>query len=1122
MPAISLRSVLLSACLALVFAPISACGASNLVADPSFEITKDRDQFGRVFAKWDGWKYEGDCEFGVGEVAHTGKTSGLLICHSAGKIRLAQTTDLPPGRYLISAYIRGLDIQPGLYNGTTEFMFNEKYTQLQKAGTFGWTRLAYVADLTQPTKTGPSFGLWGSGFLWIDDVSMERVDSSVKLTEMPVLGKEEAPIAPPSPLTPGAVRCPRCQYRNMPEWKKCYACGAALLERTAVSSGPPEKLITSFENGNPFSAGTVVSAHATEGSHSLRIDNSQVAMLSPQNWAGYDYLKIDTYADTKEPIPIAIEIQDTGTKDYWTRVNYNAIVPPGKGTLLLPLKQLYVGEKGHPGRNLILGGITRLVLTAQAAKPAPLFIDRLRLERDLTGPKAIFEGLQAFDFGTADSPVLDGYTAITPGTIYSAGRGYGLKNAKIWRAFNVLQPDPLYQDYICIESGGLAVDVPNGVYRVIVNVDAAAGFWGENQVYRERSIFAQGKKVISETQDFSKFNKKYYAFWDKDDLPSDNTFDKYDKVHFSEKTFDAKVTDGQLFVEFKGENWANSVSSLVAFPVEKVAEGTRFLDYTRERRRFYFDNQFKRVVHTPTGDPLQPTAEDTRRGLVFFQRDLMKDIFYNDTPFRSEIGKPLSGDAFPGQEMPLIASVVPLKDLGHVQASVSDLAGSQGSIPASAISIGYASYRLSRITGDGAVYTISPRYIMPKADLDLPQGVTRPFWFTVHTPPDARPGVYTGNITLTPSGGEPVSIPVRFTIRKGSLDPMNIPAGPFGGGIGSPWDNNDPAAARFSAELSAKSVRLLRAHGFTMFSGIPTVGYDGFYRGKPDLNFRIADRQMQEAKSLGFLAVDSYGAGISGLDSYFQDTAKMTAAGFTDYSQFIRTIYSAVQQHASEKGWIPVYWNLGDEPGGDDVKRSTDNAAAYRSAFPKGPPFFTIPTSLISDPNFVLAKTLTVPALGIFDEAGVKRLRAQGNDWAYYNQGDRWTYGTYLYKAVTQFGLKFRIAWHYNIVMGDPYYALDSREDDFAWANSTPDGQLVPSIEFIRISAGLDDYRELLTAARLAKAKAGTPAAKTAENLIAARLAAFKLDSKDHDALFGVGDWVKFRQQLSDAIEALQ
>jgi len=35
---------------------------------------------------------------------------------------------------------------------------------------------------------------------------------------------------------------------------------------------------------------------------------------------------------------------------------------------------------------------------------------------------------------------MDGFTAITPATLYSKGRGYGLKNARVWRSFDVLQP----------------------------------------------------------------------------------------------------------------------------------------------------------------------------------------------------------------------------------------------------------------------------------------------------------------------------------------------------------------------------------------------------------------------------------------------------------------------------------------------------------------------------------------------------------------------------------------------------------------------------------------------------------------------------------------------------------
>ena len=1107
-----------------IFGPIERVRADNLVADPSFEMVKNRDQFGRVFARWEGWKFEGDCSFEVGEVPHTGRTSALLVCPSPGKIRIAQTQDLEPGRYRITAYIRGLDIGTGAYNLDTEFMFDDKYFPLKKNGVFGWTRLTYVADLSARRKTGPSFGLWAPGYLWIDDVSMERVGGEVKLTGVPVLGGEEAPIAPPGPLGAGAVHCPRCRYRNMPEWKKCYACGSPLTERAERPSGPAVKLITSFERDNPFEGGVVVAAHATDGAKALRIDRGYGAMLAPQNWAGYDYLKADTYVEGTRPLPVTVEIRDTGTEDYWTRVNYNTVAPPGASTLILPLRQLYVGEKGRPGRYLNLSGITRLVFGVGDA--GPLFLDNLRLERDTAAQGAFFDGLYAFDFGTGASPLMDGFTPIAPATLYSPGRGYGLKNAQVWRAFDALQPDPLYQDFICIESGGLAVDVPNGKYRVFVNMDSPSTYWGDYQVYRERSILAQGKTVFSERMDFKAFQKKYFRFWDTEDLPSDNTFDKYQRAYFSEKVFDVDVKNGQLYVEFQGENFACSVSAVIVFPVGRAAEGARFLEYVKQKRRFYFDNAFKRVLHSPAGDPPQLAAADTGRGYMVFQRDFMKDVYYNDTPYRGETGQPLAAGGFASQTVPVTMSVLPLKDLGQGTLSVSALAGPQGSIPASAIDVGYVSYRLTRVTMDGAVYTITPRLIVPKNTVALPKGVARRFWLTVHVPEGAAPGVYTGQVSFTPQQGAALSVPLRFTVRKGILDAVDIPVGPWGGRIGTPWFQDDPATTSFGAEMTEKSLLMLRAHGFTMFTGVPYVTYQGFKDGKPVLDFSAADRQMADARSYGFRAVDSYGAGVMGIDAYHRDLGKMKEAGFTDYSAFVKAIYSAIDRHAQEKEWLPVYWNLGDEPAGDDLKASIENAKAYREAFPKGPPFFTAATSLstqdANDPHFELARTLNVATLNGHDETSLKRLASAGGAWAYYNGGSRWSFGIYLYKAVKEFGLKFRLAWHWNLVAGDPYYALDCREDDYAWANATPDRQLVPSVEFMRIAAGLDDYRYLLTLARLAKAKEGTPAAKQAEALIRNRMAAFHLGQLDHDPLFGVDDWAAYRRQLADAIESLR
>ena len=512
--ALAALRILLLAWIVILWAPLATENTAsdttvNLAANPSFEILKERDAAGGVFADWDSSKPEGGCSLAVGLVAHSGRTSALLDCALAGEIRLGQQRELAPGRYSIGVYLRGLDIANGDAERAIYLTFNGRSIDLEKTGTFGWTRFTYVADLTERTRTGPSFALSAPGLLWIDDVSIARVGNDVQLTAAAEWGDQEAPIAPPGPLGRGELRCPKCRYRNMPAWKRCYACGTLLADQLAETTGPAERLITSFEESNPFTGGVVVEEHATDGRKALRIDKHYVAMQQPQDWSAYDLFKMDLYTDALEPLPVRLEFWDRDTTGYWTRVNYNAVAPPGQSTLIIPLRGLAVGERNRPGRNLMLDAITRVVVARAAPAAAPLFIDRLRLERDLTAQQAQFDGLVAFALG--NGPAMDGFTAITPATLYNAGRGYGLKDAHIWRAVDSLDQDPLYRRSLAIESGGLAVDLPNGKYRVFVNIDSPAGFWGEYQIYRDRSIRAQGKVVVSEHQDFAPFRKKIFS-----------------------------------------------------------------------------------------------------------------------------------------------------------------------------------------------------------------------------------------------------------------------------------------------------------------------------------------------------------------------------------------------------------------------------------------------------------------------------------------------------------------------------------------------------------------------------------------------------------------------------------
>jgi hypothetical protein len=357
-------------------------------------------------------------------------------------------------------------------------------------------------------------------------------------------------------------------------------------------------------------------------------------------------------------------------------------------------------------------------------------------------------------------------------------------------------------------------------------------------------------------------------------------------------------------------------------------------------------------------------------------------------------------------------------------------------------------------------------------------------------------------------------------VRKGTLDPVDIPAGPWGHTINLPW--YDDEVGKWNDAMADKSLRKLREYGFTSCSGLPVITLRGFKDGNPVLDFSTGDMQMKRLKDHGFtMPVVTYCPFI-GLNTYYQDEAKMKAAGLTDYSDFIQTVFGTVQKHAGRAGWLPVYWNIGDEPIGDNLRRSIENAGAYRKAFPQGPPLFTAASSFrgsdASDAHFRLSKALHVANWNLHDEASVNLLHDAGGQWAFYNGGNRWTYGVYMYKAAKQFDMKFRLSWHWNVVAGDPYYALDCREDDYAWCNSSPQGKLIPSVKFERLREGLDDYRYMLTLQRLAEANNDS----TALALIQDRLAAFRLGQRDHDALFPKSEWQEYRLNLAETIERLR
>lgn len=145
--------------------------------------------------------------------------------------------------------------------------------------------------------------------------------------------------------------------------------------------------------------------------------------------------------------------------------------------------------------------------------------------------------------------------------------------------------------------------------------------------------------------------------------------------------------------------------------------------------------------------------------------------------------------------------------------------------------------------GDGQQTENAPRWIVPRGSALVPQGTTRTFWLTIKTPPDARAGEYRGNVRIAAEGGGEISLPLRLTVRNGSLDPVDLPAGPFSHTIDLPWYDDETAA--HNREMASRSLAKLREYGFTTASGLPAVRYLGFRSGKPQFDFSRADAPME-------------------------------------------------------------------------------------------------------------------------------------------------------------------------------------------------------------------------------------------------------------------------------------
>ena len=129
-------------------------------------------------------------------------------------------------------------------------------------------------------------------------------------------------------------------------------------------------------------------------------------------------------------------------------------------------------------------------------------------------------------------------------------------------------------------------------------------------------------------------------------------------------------------------------------------------------------------------------------------------------------------------------------DLKGVQVEPGPLTGPGGELPVVWHRVGYVETTKPSYATEYVGWWADP--LLPAGPFDVKADERQPLWFTVNVPPDAKPGTYTGEVTIRHEGRS-VAVPVELRVRSFRLPRPGTLATAFGmylGALGKWWHDN--------------------------------------------------------------------------------------------------------------------------------------------------------------------------------------------------------------------------------------------------------------------------------------------------------------------------------------------
>jgi hypothetical protein len=707
-------------------------------------------------------------------------------------------------------------------------------------------------------------------------------------------------------------------------------------------------------------------------------------------------------------------------------------------------------------------------------------------------PDAIYR----FDFGDADQAVFPGFIAISPQSRFDPALGYGLAGEGMPQPVARDKPDSLARDLLTSlpgQSFDFVMDLPEGDYRVWLLIgDSGTG----DVVYRKYvdwDIAINGRLVVERRLDARTwFGNEYFRhaadWWE----PGVDAYDRFITPRFLQPVVDFSVNAATpAHFTFRGL----PLCAMVVAPSKNPDALSSAVDTINAARHRALRLKFE---PPEVQKPCILTDRDRERGYVLFVRDTGQPVLPGSAPMQDELADRLSIAVAPTQLQTFTLAAYPLKDLGDVTVTVSDLHGpDQAVVPASCIGVAVGRYLES--SSDGSRYTIIPGSIEPRNPMTMRGDMTVRWWFTLDTPSDARPGKYQGAITFTPAHAAPATLPLCVEVLPINLLPTPLTAGLFhfdyAYGYALNWSQtwgDDPWLRQQWLTYETQNINLLKRYGLNSLS---LSGEDlrhtariveGRVQFKPDGAFV---RWMDLYASLGMKAMPFYG--ITGIGHPYLESGnygQQVEFGSADWEKHYLAILQWIKDQERARHWPPVLIYTSDEAS----NHGAQGAAAARlilDAAMKVPGARTIAS--VNGP----AEAVLLPGLAIvmpnhaypITAQTLEDIRRHGNELWVYNLGtSRMIWGQYPWRI----GALGQYQWFNTYPSSDPWNTFDAPED-YMITRVTPQGP-VPTPALVEISEGLTDRRYLATLeARIIDARQSSRAAAGD----AARAAQQELDS---------------------------